>query len=153
MREQLLSTVPKDKPLVKLCPSSCQPSKAEKEEDIRIDTTPECLLRAAVSDGNRRHQGQSLIAHLLLLMVLVSGPGAAQDCLSLTDERKEDAVLAWIAQHYEWAGATISGPDEDNLLWADFDLYPDGSGHCVLKVMVDDACGVAVVEVVEGDAC
>ena len=40
----------KDKPAVRLKPSSYQPSKAEMEEDIGIDTTPEDLLRAVVSD-------------------------------------------------------------------------------------------------------
>lgn len=45
-----MSEVSKDKPLVRLRPSSYQPSKAEKEEDIRIDTTPERLLQAAVRD-------------------------------------------------------------------------------------------------------
>ena len=36
------------KPAVRLKPSSYQPSKAEMEEDIGIDTTPENLLRAVV---------------------------------------------------------------------------------------------------------
>ena len=40
----------KDKPAVRLKPSSYQPSKAEMEEDIGIDTTPEDLLRAVVCD-------------------------------------------------------------------------------------------------------
>ncbi len=40
----------KDRPVVKLRPSSYQPSKTELEEDVRIDTTPEQLLKAAVSD-------------------------------------------------------------------------------------------------------
>ena len=40
----------KDKPAVRLKPSSYQPSKAEMEEDIAIDTTPEDLLRAVVCD-------------------------------------------------------------------------------------------------------
>ena len=40
----------KDRPVVKLRPSSYQPSKAELEEDVRIDTTPEQLLKAAVAD-------------------------------------------------------------------------------------------------------
>ena len=39
-----------DKPVVQLKPSSYQPSKAELEEDVRIDTTPQALLRAAVAD-------------------------------------------------------------------------------------------------------
>ena len=39
-----------DKPKVRLKPSSYQPSKAEMEEDIGIDTTPEDLLRAVVRD-------------------------------------------------------------------------------------------------------
>ena len=38
------------KPAVRLKPSSYQPSKAEMEEDIGIDTTPENLLRAVVRD-------------------------------------------------------------------------------------------------------
>ena len=38
------------KPVVRLKPSSYQPSKAELEEDARTDTTPEALLRAAVAD-------------------------------------------------------------------------------------------------------
>ena len=38
------------RPVVRLKPSSYQPSKAELEEDVRIDTTPEALLRAAVAD-------------------------------------------------------------------------------------------------------
>ena len=84
-------------------------------------------------------------------MALVSGPAAAQDCLSHTDERKADAVLAWIAQHYDWSSAAISGPDEDNVIMADFALYSDG--YCVVLVTVDDTCGVAVVEIVEGDGC
>ncbi|MDE0147830.1 MAG: hypothetical protein OYG32_01535 [Rhodospirillaceae bacterium] len=36
------------KPRVRLKPSSYQPSKAELEEDVRIDATPEALLAAAV---------------------------------------------------------------------------------------------------------
>ena len=40
----------KDKPAVRLKPSSYQPSKAEMEEDIGIDTTPKDLLRAVVCD-------------------------------------------------------------------------------------------------------
>lgn len=36
----------KDKPIVRLRPSSYQPSKAELEENVRIDTTPEKLLCA-----------------------------------------------------------------------------------------------------------
>ena len=36
------------KPAVRFKPSSYQPSKAEMEEDIGIDTTPENLLRAVV---------------------------------------------------------------------------------------------------------
>ena len=40
----------KDKPAVRLKPSSYQPSKAAMEEDIGIDTTPEDLLRAVVCD-------------------------------------------------------------------------------------------------------
>ena len=50
-RGYLMGVVSKDKPLVRLRPSPYQPSKAEKDEDIRIDTTPERLLRAAVTDG------------------------------------------------------------------------------------------------------
>ena len=38
------------KPAVRLKPSSYQPSKAEMEEDIGIDTTPENLLRAVLRD-------------------------------------------------------------------------------------------------------
>ena len=41
---------PDPKPVVHLKPSSYQPSKAELEEDIRIDTTPETLRRVAMSD-------------------------------------------------------------------------------------------------------
>ena len=40
----------KPKPAVRLKPSSYQPSKAELEEDMRIDATPEALLRAVVRD-------------------------------------------------------------------------------------------------------
>ncbi len=39
-----------DRPVVKLRPSSYQPSKAELEEDVRIDATPERLFQAAASD-------------------------------------------------------------------------------------------------------
>ncbi|MXW91308.1 MAG: hypothetical protein F4114_14915 [Rhodospirillaceae bacterium] len=35
-------------PRVRLKPSSYQPSKAELEEDVRIDATPEALLAAVV---------------------------------------------------------------------------------------------------------
>lgn len=38
------------KPVVRLKPSSYQPSKAELEEDMRIDATPEQLLQAVVRD-------------------------------------------------------------------------------------------------------
>ena len=40
----------KTKPVVRLKPSSYQPSKAEMEEDIRIDATPEAVMRAVVRD-------------------------------------------------------------------------------------------------------
>ena len=39
-----------DKPIVRLRPSSYQPSKAELEEEVRIDATPQELLRAVVRD-------------------------------------------------------------------------------------------------------
>ena len=40
----------KPKPVVRLKPSSYQPSKAELQEDLRINTTPEELMRAVVRD-------------------------------------------------------------------------------------------------------
>ena len=40
----------REKLAVRLKPSSYQPSKAELEEDIAIDTTPENLLRAVVRE-------------------------------------------------------------------------------------------------------
>ena len=45
----------RDKPAVRLKPSSYQPSKAEMEEDIGIDTTPENLLRAVVREVRIEH--------------------------------------------------------------------------------------------------
>lgn len=36
----------KEKPVVRLRPSTYQPTKAELEEDVRIDATPEELARA-----------------------------------------------------------------------------------------------------------
>ncbi|GEM_PF-1309719 len=43
--------MPKDpKPVVRLKPSSYQPSKAGLEEEVRIDATPEELLQAVVRD-------------------------------------------------------------------------------------------------------
>ena len=38
----------KDKPAVRVRPATYQPSKAEREEDIGIDTTPEELARVAL---------------------------------------------------------------------------------------------------------
>ena len=40
----------KEKPVVRLKPSSYQPSKAELEADVSIDATPEQVLRAVVRD-------------------------------------------------------------------------------------------------------
>ena len=40
----------RDRPTLRLKPSSYQPGKAEMEEDIGIDTTPENLLRAVVRE-------------------------------------------------------------------------------------------------------
>ena len=43
--------MPKDsKPIVRIRPSSYQPSKAELEEEVRIDATPEALRQAVVRD-------------------------------------------------------------------------------------------------------
>ena len=36
------------RPVVRITPSSYQPSKAELEEDVRIDTTPEELARVVL---------------------------------------------------------------------------------------------------------
>ena len=38
----------KDKPTVRVMPATYQPSKAELEEDVSIDTTPEELARVAL---------------------------------------------------------------------------------------------------------
>ena len=40
--------VTKDKPVVRVRPATYQPSKAELEEDVSIDTTPEELARMAL---------------------------------------------------------------------------------------------------------
>ncbi len=42
-------TQPKEKPVVRLKRSGYQPSKAELEEDVSIDTTPERLVRAVLT--------------------------------------------------------------------------------------------------------
>ena len=38
-----------EKPVVRLKPSGYQPSTAELEEDVRVDTTPDALVRAATA--------------------------------------------------------------------------------------------------------
>ena len=43
-------TKTREKPVVRLKPSSYQPSTAEMEEDIGIDATPQDVLRAVVRD-------------------------------------------------------------------------------------------------------
>ena len=58
----------KDKPAVRLKPSSYQPSKAEMEEDIGIDTTPEDLLRAVVCDVRIEYDGKCLIGVVVTLV-------------------------------------------------------------------------------------
>ena len=42
-------TKPKDKPTVRLKRSSYQPTKAELEEDVSIDATPEAVARAVLT--------------------------------------------------------------------------------------------------------
>ena len=58
----------KDKPAVRLKPSSYQPSKAEMEEDIGIDTTPEDLLRAVVCDVRIEYDEKCLIGVVVTLV-------------------------------------------------------------------------------------
>ena len=80
-----------------------------------------------------------------------SAPTAADNCYSHTTDQKHDSVLDWIAQHYDWLGAATSPIDDEGLFEVDIAVYPDD--YCRVRVMVDDGCGVSVVEVVEGDAC
>ena len=42
-------TQPKEKPVVRLKRSGYQPSKAEMEEDVSIDATPEAVARAVLT--------------------------------------------------------------------------------------------------------
>ena len=44
------------KRVVRLKPSSYQPCKAELEEDMRVDASPEDLLRAAVADVKVKYE-------------------------------------------------------------------------------------------------
>ena len=43
-----MTTQPKQKPVVRVRPHTYQPSKAELEEDVRLDATPEELVRAVL---------------------------------------------------------------------------------------------------------
>ena len=45
-----------DKPTVRIKRSSCQPSKAELEEEIKIDATPEPLARAVGRQVNIEYE-------------------------------------------------------------------------------------------------
>ena len=45
----------KDKPTVRIKHSSCQPSKAELDEDMRIDASPEDIARAVGRQVKVRH--------------------------------------------------------------------------------------------------
>ena len=47
-----------ERPVVEVVDSSYQPSKAELEEDVRIDATPEELLRAVLRPVTVRHVPQ-----------------------------------------------------------------------------------------------
>ena len=47
-----------ERPVVDVVDSSYQPSKAELEEDVRIDATPEKLLRAVLRPVTVRHVPQ-----------------------------------------------------------------------------------------------
>lgn len=51
-----MSNERRDRPTIHLKPSSYQPSKAELEEDMSIDTTPEELCRVALQPVNIRHE-------------------------------------------------------------------------------------------------
>ena len=91
-------------------------------------------------------------AHFIVLASIMPGsPTFAQDCYSHTLDQEQDAILDWIVQHYDWGGAVILPLNDEDLYEADIAVYPDG--YCRVHVMVDDECGVSVVEVVEGDAC
>ena len=48
----------KDKPVVRVRPATYQPSKAELEEDISIDTTPEELAKTALRPVNVKITGE-----------------------------------------------------------------------------------------------
>ena len=85
-----------------------------------------------------------------LTPTLIATPAAAE-CYSITDAQKLDAVFSWLDQHFDWGGGAAFPTDEDNTFEVDFDLYPNG--YCVLRLKVDNTCGVEVVEVVGGDAC
>ena len=43
-----MPSAPKQKPVVRVRPHSYQPNKAELEEDVRLDATPEELARAVL---------------------------------------------------------------------------------------------------------
>ena len=48
----------KDKPAVRVRPATYQPSKAELEEDVSIDTTPEELARVALQSMTVKTVGE-----------------------------------------------------------------------------------------------
>ena len=60
-------TRPKAKPVVRLRRSGHQPTKAEMEEDVSIDATPEAVARRAHA-GQDRIQGRCLIGEIVTLL-------------------------------------------------------------------------------------
>ena len=65
--------------------------------------------------------------------------------------KKQDAILDWIAQRYDWRGVAILPLNDEGLFEADISVY--SHGDCRVRVTVDDEYGVTVVEFIEGDGC
>ena len=51
-------TKPKTKPVLWVQPMTYQPKKAEKEDDMSVNTSPEDLIRAVMRPVNIKHIGE-----------------------------------------------------------------------------------------------